>query len=766
MKHFNFLLGALCPVILLVCESAANENLSVAADVRASSVYSTSGYEPSLAVDGDVSDASRWVSRAGSYEPEWLELHFSSEQHLGGVHLYSGYQSRDAIPAFDLQYFSEGQWQSIPSAKVENNRANVLRIPFDAAVEVVTDKLRLYVENPEGQPVRVKELKVWAYNPDGIPNFGESLESSGEPPLIYLNQSGFNLGQPKRFTAPLLDDGTAFEITEKGADEVLFSGQIDQHIGDFTEFNPESNVEYVLHAGEESSVPFRVGHWWLERISYQNTVNFMVDSRHYVGNHTDLCVGSFAWRDDHHFAFELNTLVPMLLSNPDAYLRMPSQVSYVSPEERPGKWGALEPYEEAAPDIVKLIHWGADVIVTQRLKHMMLKEQLAFFLYAWPVLSEWLPEQNYAIVKAYAMESWAETEIHRDYRYDETTENHNLFEVKKTVGSTKGGNPPGHSLLPNLLMYQVALRDGDAGAEKFFESAYAQTDWLIQNLDWQDPLSTKGQRMSEHVTMTALVTMLEMYPERAPEGLKAKINAWAEVMIERSSNLWDFRKLSDDQWVPTGEQATHWNEPGNVMGFPASLLAAMPHIESEVARARLNELVWSHFDNIFGRNPTGRHFSYDAPREIEGVERGWYSYHHGGIGQLAEARFVLDGAPKNQHYPYHPEVGNIGWSEGWVSFNTAYNLSMSYLARVETELQAYYDAGELEVRLKAPINFDYEQVETAQVRVQFEDGSEQSVTVRETSVNSPYLMAQTKVPTKPVSIVYGYGYMEVRAPVN
>lgn len=237
-------------------------------------------------------------------------------------------------------------------------------------------------------------------------------------------------------------------------------------------------------------------------------------------------------------------------------------------------------------------------------------------------------------------------------------------------------------------------------------------------------------------------------------------------MIARSNNLWDFRTLSDRQWVPTGEQATHWNEPGNVMGFPASLLAAMPHVESEATRERLNQLVWSHFDNIFGRNPTGRHFSYDAPREIEGVEKGWYSYHHGGIGQLADARFVFDGAPKNQHYPYHPEVGDVGWSEGWVSFNTAYNLSLSYLARAETELQAQYNAGELEVRLKAPINFDYEQVETAQVRVQFEDGSEQAVTVREASANSPYLIAKTKVSTKPVSVIYGYGYMEVRAPVN
>ena len=86
-------------------------------------------------------------------------------------------------------------------------------------------------------------------------------------------------------------------------------------------------------------------------------------------------------------------------------------------------------------------------------------------------------------------------------------------------------------------------------------------------------------------------------------------------------------------------------------------------------RQRLDELVWSHFDNMFGRNPVGRHFSFDAPREVEGVEYGWFKFYHGGIGRFADARFVIDGTPKNAHYPYHPEVGDIGWTEGWIQFN-------------------------------------------------------------------------------------------------
>ena len=102
-------------------------------------------------------------------------------------------------------------------------------------------------------------------------------------------------------------------------------------------------------------------------------------------------------------------------------------------------------------------------------------------------------------------------------------------------------------------------------------------------------------------------------------------------------------------------------------------------------KARLEELVWSHFDNMFGRNPVGRHFSFDAPREIEGVEFGWFKFLPGGIGRLAEARFVIDGSPKNGHYPYHPEKGDFGWTEGWIQFNTAFNVSLAYLAWNETE---------------------------------------------------------------------------------
>ena len=67
----------------------------------------------------------------------------------------------------------------------------------------------------------------------------------------------------------------------------LAKGVIKNKIGDFSSFNPEGDAEYVVEAGGITSVPFRVGPFWLERISYQDAVDFMIDSRHYVGNDRD-----------------------------------------------------------------------------------------------------------------------------------------------------------------------------------------------------------------------------------------------------------------------------------------------------------------------------------------------------------------------------------------------------------------------------------------------------------------------------------------------
>ncbi len=742
-SHFRFV--SLAALFCLPALAAAADGPVNVLSAKASNVFQHCSAEN--AIDGIVSDKSRWLGEKKNGEL-WLELGWEKKQEIAGIHLFSGYGDGDAIADFHVEFKNtKGEWEAIPSATVVGNRATALGLAFDSNVKVDTDTLRIVVTKTKGDMARIKEVVVWPESAGKVPDIATAAPGP-EIPQIYLNQSGFNLGKPKRFTAPGIADGTPFEVVNTRTGETGFRGVVSGEIGDFTGFNPDSRDEFTVKTAGRTSFPFRIGLWWLERVTYRNAVLFMAQSRHYFGTHKGTCRGSYGWRDDHHFGWELNTLVPQLLSNPSAYTRMPNSVTY---QRKEGFNGALEPYPENAPDIVKLIHHGADVIVTSRLDHAFFKEQLAFFLYAWPVLKEWLPEQNYTAVRDYVFGIWGKRESDRH-----KGENQDLFEVKTRVGSTKGENPPGHSVFPNLLMYEAAKREGRADAERYFQAAYDQTAWIIENLDWNDPQTTKGQRVSEHLTMTGLGMFLKEYPARAPKGLREKIEEWKKVAIGRSGNLWDFRKLSDTQWCPTGPARTMWNEPGNLLGFPACALAAMIAVPESPYNARLLQISTAQMDNAFGRNPTGRCFSYDAPREIEGCDLGWFSYMRGGIGQLGDVRFVFDGAPKNEHYPYDPQVGNVGWTEGWIEFNTAFDISLAFMALADTELKAVRTGDEVEIRLTAPLNFDYDKVETATVELETA-GKVSRIELREEGKNAAVFSARVKAPAGEAAISYGYG---------
>ena len=751
--------------LLLAVLSAAVLRAAEPAPLRSVAARASSTLEPfaaGRAIDGVVTEESRWNAAAAG--PADFELELGAEATVAGLHLFHGFDAATSIRDVSVQFWRDGAWQDIPSANVAGNRATSLRLAFDDTVVVRTTRLRLRVAATNGGPAVIKEILVWPATPAGVPPLVAAAAPDAAIPRIYLNQSGFNLGQPKRFTAPTLPDGTAFAVRAAAGGPALFEGKLAGHIGDFTAFEPAAdNREFVVVAGPHTSVPFRIGRWWLERVSYANAVNFMVDSRHYVGNWRAECRGSFGWRDDHHFGWELHSLVAQWLSNPSAYAALPRQIRYEAPGETK-RWGALAPYRDDAPDLVKLIHWGADVIVTQRLTHEHLKAQLAYFLYAWPWLERYLPAQNYAAVRDFAFAVWREPKCDRAYPYDESPE-HDLLALKTKLGTTKGSLPPGFSVEPNLLLWQVAQREGRADAADYFTAAHRQAEWLVRNLDWEDPQTTKGQRMSEWLTVTGLAHFLREFPDRAPPGIAAKLEAWAAVAARRAANLWDFRKLDDaDRWAPTGPQRTMWNEPGNVVGLPAALLAARPFVRDPALGARLRELVWSHFDNCFGRNPTGRHFSFDAPREIEGVEHGWYSFHKGGIGQLEGARFVLDGAPKQQHYPYRPEVGDIGWTEGWVTFNTAFNASLAYLAHAETKLALRREGDDLVVELTAPVNLDPAKIETAEVAVTLGSAAAISLVVAESAPGAATLTGRIRAPRGVAAeVAYGFGYLARRA---
>lgn len=604
---------------------------------------------------------------------------------------------------------------------------------------------------------------------------------AASPQPVIVNQTGFDLGGAKRFTAPNAVDGEQFQVVDAD-DTVVYQGTVAGQIGDFSDLDPASTGPFRVllagEAGEGESYPFGIGANWTERISYPNAIAFMTDVRCFYGalagqamNGTDAkCKTGLGWRDSHQLSFELPTLVDLYLANPSAIgdIRVPDAT-----------YSGLDyPLEADAPEIARLVSWGAEIYLRGQYDHVLIKEQLAAFLWVYPELSEWIPVELYEAVRDYLFPIWSQAAYSRYSWYDYTPHTADLLQVYTQVGTGKGEFPPGHSIVPNLRMWQVAEREGRADAATYLNAAVAQAEWIVEHLDVAAPTVTKGQRQAEYQLMTALATLALAAPsERIPTGLGAFAQHWADVVIERSDNMWDFRKYSDDRWtIPNftgGGSGEDPNETGNVLGFPAAALAASTLISDAGTNARLAEIAQAHVDDVFGRNPTGRAAQYrinDPHVAFEGLDMGWFSEYQGGNGLLQGSRGVFDGSPKNGHYPFNPEVSNIGHTEGWVTFNTAWLESLAWRAYTSTavgfETTSAAEGGTAGVTLRAPLNMDAAGGNTGEVRVSVNGATSTTLTVTQTAVNSLDYAAELDLASigavegDTVTVSYGLGAFE------
>ena len=583
---------------------------------------------------------------------------------------------------------------------------------------------------------------------------------------VLVNQSGYNTAGSKRFTAPLAPAGTPFSVVTDPGGSVVFSGTLeatgDGSVGDFSAFQPAAtgNFRIVLATtpSPQQSHVFGIGPFWIERVSYRRMVQFFIDSRSGFGDATSWNVAGgknssgIAWRDSHQFSFELRTLIQWYAANPDAFGpdRMPLEGSYL---------GLRDTLPADTPEIVRLIHWGVDLYLRGNLNHTLIKEELAYFLYYYPLLQEWIPVSRYHEARDYLFPLWTNPARDRWNWYD-ITHSADLLQTYTVMGGTKGSLPPGHSIVPNLLMHQVALREGRSDAALYRTAARNQAQWIVDNLDPANPLVTKGQRMSEHILVPALAELMLRDPATPVTGIDAWLANWTDTVIARSANLWDFRKYSDTIWTPENVPGGHpwWNEPGNIAGFPASALAAATRITDPAKIARLRQIATSQLDQIFGRNPHNRHFCFRATQPthgFEGVETGWFSQHIGGLGILENARGVLDASAKHPAFPYNPTV-SPGYVEGWVAFNSAWNAGMTWAARDRSSIAFLANGatdGLVRVELTAPLNFNRTLAETATVRLTSQTGDTESLTLTEsgpdTSVFRGVIVLENSVTSTP-----------------
>jgi hypothetical protein len=533
--------------------------------------------------------------------------------------------------------------------------------------------------------------------------------------LIAINQVGFETGLPKRFTAPLTADGASFSVRPAKGGDALFRSVIHGNIGDFSAIDAPPG-EYVIEVSGGSlkagvSDPFLIQPDLWQDLFWQPAVDFLIDSRAVVGTHPS-AYGGCPWRDGTYYDAILPALVLFQRADPARIAAMPRQIDWQADKKRVLDTGfkfdaknpcgegvmdavrkyytELEPPAADAPDVVKLIHWGAGYYLVNpatkdpsqdpdpRKIHAQTVEQVAYVVWAWPALEKWLPQSFYQKCRDFCVRNWAPS-LEVGKWWDPST----YLTVDQISGDNpmggllhpyKGRHAPGHSIVPNLLMHEIAKRDGLADPDRYRTAAVKQADWIVKNLDWNDPRTTKGHRMSEHRTIPSLVWLLQNYPDDAPAGLKEKITAWAEVAAKRSANMWDIRRFDDgDHWT-----IPKLNDVGNWLATPGIALAASWVIDDPALKSRMRQLAVSHADAVFGRNPRLAAAPHMPKMGFTGIERGWPIGHKLDVcARLELTRGSISSAPGSEMFPFNPD-GAYRHAEGWVNYGAAWCLSLAY----------------------------------------------------------------------------------------
>jgi hypothetical protein len=536
------------------------------------------------------------------------------------------------------------------------------------------------------------------------------------PSPIALNQIGFETARPKRFTAPKAPDGARFSVRRAEGGAALFQGAIESGIGDFSAFRPaDSATRYVIEL-ENGEAPSVVGDPFLIRADlyreqfWQAAVDFLIDSRSAVGTHASAFGGS-PWRDGTYYDAIIPALVKFHLADPATVAAMPRQIDWAADKARvtspdfkfdprdPGGRGFmnsvrayydLEAPAADAPDVVKLIHWGAGFYLVNpgtndpsndpdRWRvHPQTVEQVAYVVWAWPVLKQWLPESFYLRCRDFVFGNWRPSLIVGTWWDTQTY----LAPEDLTEGNPMGGllhpykgrHAPGHSIVPNLLLHEVAKREGRDDAARYLNAAVEQAKWCVANLDWNDPRTTKGHRMSEHRTLPNLMWLLQKYPDHAPAGLREKIVEWVDVALSRSENLWDYRRYDlQDHWsIPK------LNDVGNLLSFPAIASAASWVIDDPEKKSRLEQLATAAVDHVFGRNPRLAAAPANPGMGFPEVERGWPLHYKPDVcARLELCRGSISSVPGSEMFPFNA-AGNYRHPEGWVNYGASWCISLAY----------------------------------------------------------------------------------------
>ncbi|MCY2973825.1 MAG: glycosyl hydrolase [Planctomycetota bacterium] len=144
------------------------------------------GNAPHEAVDGMVSNDSRWASDASG--SSWLEVTLSAPYTVGSAHLYFGFDNTATVGAFSIQHFSGDTWVTV--ANIAGNTATEVKVQFASPV---TGSTRFRFSTNQSS-VRVKEFVLL---PPGDHPLGTSvnlnLASVSAPQVSSIYQTNYGI---------------------------------------------------------------------------------------------------------------------------------------------------------------------------------------------------------------------------------------------------------------------------------------------------------------------------------------------------------------------------------------------------------------------------------------------------------------------------------------------------------------------------------------------------------------------------------------------
>ena len=131
-------------------------NVALNKSVFASSVHSAP-YPGLNAVDGNiVSDASRWVTKAGEL-PAYIEIDLNGTFLISQLKFYSGYQGYNSpITSFVFQYWNVDRWEDLIT-----ETSNTISTYSKSFTEVRTNKVRLNINSTASGIARFYEIEVY-----------------------------------------------------------------------------------------------------------------------------------------------------------------------------------------------------------------------------------------------------------------------------------------------------------------------------------------------------------------------------------------------------------------------------------------------------------------------------------------------------------------------------------------------------------------------------------------------------------------------------